>query len=146
MLLLPATFISPFPCLASDLTGHRPHVLDLLASRQVCAPFTIALRHLSSRQGGLETRLIVPHVDLAITSRDFQTLMDVIHITGLSPVCARSPAVSCLALCCCRVDCNSADGARSMAKIYACWVGLADMLLQLLGGSCSGNDIADASY
>ncbi|KAK9812398.1 hypothetical protein WJX73_007715 [Symbiochloris irregularis] len=52
--------------------------------RQVCAPFTIALRHLVSGAKGLDTRLVVPDVDLAITSRDFQAINDVIQITGLS--------------------------------------------------------------
>ena len=54
--------------------------------RQICAPFTLALRHLQLKAGGLDTRLIVPDVDVAITSRDFQALNDIINMTGLAPV------------------------------------------------------------
>ena len=61
-------------------------VQSLLACRQICAPFTLYLRHLQRKVGGLDTRLIVPDVDVAMTSRDFQALNDVINITGLAPV------------------------------------------------------------
>lgn len=56
--------------------------------RQICAPFTLALRHLQLKAGQLDTRLTIPDVDLAVTSRDFQAINDVIKVTGLASVCS----------------------------------------------------------
>ena len=52
----------------------------------VLAPFGVALRHSKKTGAADHTRLFVPEVHVVMSSSDFQTLNDIIELTGTAEV------------------------------------------------------------